>query len=68
MRNPDRLYKLYIDLMNEHKNNFPDWRFTQLMLNFFSWYRQKFNNDGFYMEDEIFKNKFKDFINEMKGE
>lgn len=67
MRNPDRLYKFYNELMNEHMKNFPDWRFFQLINNFFAWFAMKHKNDGFYLEEDEFIEAFKEFVNEMKG-
>lgn len=59
MRDPNRLYKFYNELMNEHMENLPDWRFGQLMNNFFSW----LNRDYFYLEDDEFIKIFKEYIN-----
>lgn len=48
MREPDRLDRLYEYLKDIHKQNFPDWRFFQLVYNFLSWYGQ----DPFFIEDD----------------
>lgn len=37
MRNPDRLDSFYELMHDIHKNSFPDFRFGQLISNFFSW-------------------------------
>ena len=37
MRNPNRLDNFYFQLREIHKTQFPDWRFGQLMSNFFGW-------------------------------
>lgn len=62
MRDPDRLYKFYNELMNEHMENLPDWRFGQLMINFFHWLKLKYNHDGFYLEDDHFIKIFEEYI------
>ena len=57
MRDPNRIYKYTIKLA-EVWNTVPDWRFSQLMSNFFAY----LGRDPFYMEDEEFFDKLEEFI------
>lgn len=53
MRDPNRLYKFYNELMRIHMEEFPDWRFGQLIGNFEAWlFRVKNVGDIFYIEEE----------------
>lgn len=65
MRDPNRLYKFYYNLLDKHQSICPDWRFSQLMINFFNWHKNKYQTDGFYIEDDIFSTRFNEFINEV---
>lgn len=51
MRNPDRLDFFYDRLKLIHKQYFPDWRFGQLMNNFFGWLGSVAT--FYYEEDEL---------------
>ena len=66
MRKPDRLDFFYEKIKNIHKENVPDWRFMQLMLNFLSWHVDKYKTDGFYIEEDEYLKRFEIFINEIK--
>ena len=66
MRNPERLYSFYEKIMKIHMKEFPDWRFGQLMCNFF-YYVQDKGNDPFFLEEDRFIKEFKEFTNGMKG-
>ena len=66
MRNPDRLDSFYNELKNIHKNQFPDWRFGQLILNFLSWHYNIFKTDGFYIEEKEFLNRFNQYVEDLK--
>jgi hypothetical protein len=46
MRDTGRLDSFYDEVKHIHAENFPDWRFGQLMLNFFSAYASE--GDAFY--------------------
>ena len=37
MRDPNRLNSFYNTMKKIHRKTFPDWRFGQLMSNFFGW-------------------------------
>lgn len=62
MRDPNRLNELYDYLKEIHKQNFPDWRFFQFMVNFIQWY----GRDPFYLEDDKIKEKIEHFVKATK--
>ena len=51
MRAPERLDRFYDDMKIIHKNSFPDWRFGQLMCNFFGWVFTEKKVDPFFPEE-----------------
>lgn len=51
MRDPDRLDDFYGKLKDFHAAYFPDWRFGQLVCNFFSWCATEKRIDVFYIEE-----------------
>lgn len=61
MRNPDRIDLFCTEMAKIWKEEVPDWRFGQLMINFLSWLGQ----DPFYMEDNKFMDKFHEFIDSL---
>lgn len=63
MRDPNRLFKIYDTMFEYHKEN-PDLRMMQILNNFFRWYMMRYKNDGFYLEDNDFIIRFKEFISE----
>lgn len=64
MRDPNRLDAFYEKLKEIHKENFPDWRFSQLISNFADWY----GGDIFYMEEDRLIELLEKFTKEVKGE
>lgn len=64
MRDEGRIMPLVTRLGRLWQRYCPDWRFMQLMSNFALWY----GVDPFYMEDDQFVEKFKEFIDEEFGE
>lgn len=60
MRYPNRLYTFYNEVMRIHMEQFPDWRYSQLMLNFFGWLQQQ-GIDSFYFEENMTLELFKEF-------
>lgn len=64
MRDPNRLFKIYDIMYDYHKKN-PDLRMMQFLNNFLSWYYSKYKNDGFYLEDDNFIEKFNEFKKEI---
>lgn len=47
MRDIERLDRFYSRLRTIHAENFPDWRFGQLIMNFVAW-----RGDIFYLEED----------------
>lgn len=64
MRDINRLDNFYNNLKELHKQ-LPDWRFGQFMMNFFSWYYQKYKKDCFYIEEKEMLKYIREFINDM---
>ena len=62
MRNENRIYPICIEIAIEWQNTCPDWRFMQLFDNFQKW----LGNDGFYLEDDKFMEKFKEYMSLLK--
>lgn len=60
MRDPNRLDNFYNELKELHKTFFPDWRFSQFFMNFCGWY-----GDPFYLEEDRFLTRVKDYIKVM---
>ena len=58
MRNTGRIFPLCNEIAILWADVCPDWRFTQLMNNFLSW----MGSDCFYVEDDRFLQKFKEFM------
>ena len=67
MRDINRLDNLYEKIKEYHKYNIPDFRFIQLMINFLIWHHNKYNTDGFYIEDDECIKRFNEFIFDLKG-
>lgn len=61
MRNEGRIMPLMMQAGRLWQYHCPDWRFMQLMSNFTVWY----GADPFYMEDDEFLAKFKEYMTEM---
>lgn len=58
MRNPDRIDKFCNELAKIWKENCPDWRFGQLMVNVLN----SMPNDPFFPEEDEMLQFFKDFF------
>ena len=58
MRNSDRIYDFTYHLAELWEKYCPDWRFAQLMSNFYSYYK----SDLFYNEEKQFMEKFECYI------
>ena len=61
MRNPHRLDNFYDTVKQIHKKSFPDWRFGQLMSNFFGWLYSEKKIDLFFPEEDKMLDYFKEF-------
>lgn len=63
MREIKRIDSFTNEINQIWKDNFPDWRFGQLMVNFMSWY----GTDIFYLEEDKFLEIFNQFVKEIKN-
>ena len=63
MRDPNRLKTFYEQLEYIHRVNFPDWRFSQFLSNFVSWY----GNDIYYIEENELLGLLNLYVVEMRG-
>ena len=61
MRDPNRLYSFYNQLLTIHVDKFPDLRFGQLISNFFEWLKHEKGIDVFYLEEDDFMKYFKEY-------
>lgn len=68
MRNPNRLYDFYDQLIQIHKQSFPDLRFGQLMCNFFSWLQSSKERDCFYIEENEMIEYLKEYANKYSND
>ena len=67
MRNPDRLDEFYDKLKWIHKTYFPDWRFTQFMINFRRWQETHCETDGWYLEEDKALERLMEYVNWCRG-
>ena len=58
MRNPDRFYSFTYHLADLWSKYCPDWRFAQLISNFYTYY----GSDLFYNEEDQFMERFECYI------
>lgn len=65
MRDPKRLDKFYDEFKAIHQESFPDWRYLQLMINFFGWIYEKTKTDGFFLEEDKALELFREFAKEI---
>ncbi len=61
MRDINRLDSFYDTLKDYHKKYIPDWRFGQFLSNFLSWYTKNYQIDFFFIEEDEFIDRVKDF-------
>lgn len=69
MRDVNRLYGFYNELMKIHMENFPDWRFGQLINNLERWLQINNKipwNDIFYVEEDKMLEYLKEFVKDIK--
>ena len=62
MRDPNRIPNFMYELGDIWQKELPDWRFGQLMYNFMADY-----GDPFYLEEDKFLEKFKEYVDKVKG-
>jgi hypothetical protein len=66
MRDKERLNNFYDIMRILHKNTFPDWRFGQLISNFFGWIYQEKKRDIFYIEEKEMLEYFEEYCASFK--
>lgn len=67
MRDVNRLYGFYNELMKIHMENFPDWRFGQLINNLERWLQvNKKIDDIFYIEEDAMLRYINEFVEDLK--
>ena len=68
MRDVNRLYGFYDELMKIHMEYFPDWRFGQLINNLERWLQvNKKIGDIFYIEENVMLNYINEFVEDVGG-
>ena len=72
MRDPNRLDSFYDEFKKIHKEKFPDWRFGQLISNFFGWaLNEKKCADIWFPEEDRWIELLKEYVDSFykhKGE
>ncbi len=68
MREPNRLYNFYRELQKIHITFFPDWRFGQLMLNFFHWLTNEKGIDVFFPEEDMMIEYLREYTESLGNE
>ncbi len=66
MRDPNRLDNFYEEFKRIHKEHFNDWRFGQLISNFFSWIYNEKKRDCFFPEETDMLTLLKEYAGEDK--
>ena len=65
MREIFRLDEFYEKFCSLHKEYLPDWRFGQLICNFFGWYAAQTRCDVFFLEEDDMIEWFERYVKEM---
>lgn len=65
MRDPKRLDNFYDSMRRIHQEKLPDWRFGQLMSNFFSWLVAQKLVDYFYLGDALMLKYFEEYVDSL---
>ena len=66
MRDPNRLDKFYEEFCKIHKEKLPDWRFGQLISNFFGWIYSEKKMDIWFPEENKMLELFKEYTEGIK--
>ena len=67
MRDVNRLYGFYNELMKIHMEHFPDWRFGQLVSNLERWLQaNKKINDIYFIEEDAMLRYINEFVESSK--
>ena len=67
MRDPNRLDDFYEEFKNIHRKHFPDYRFGQLISNFFGWIVSAKERDIFFPEEEEMLKLFHEYVDSLKN-
>ena len=67
MRDPNRLDDFYEEFKNIHRKHFPDWRFGQLISNFFGWIASAKERDIFFPEEKEMLKLFHEYVDSLKN-
>ena len=65
MRDVNRIEPFLNEFGELWKNNFPDWRFGQLINNFLVWLHSSKSRDCFFPEEDAMINYFKEYCEDM---
>ena len=63
----DEIIEIWDEFMDFHMD-YPHFRFMQVITTFQNWYERTYKTDGFYIEDDILLERFKEFLKYVKGE
>ena len=63
MRDPRRINNFCVELGCLWQDNFPDWRFGQLVSNFAGWCQTKKRIDIFHLEEDKFLALLQEYVN-----
>lgn len=67
MRNPQRPDAFYESVKKIHKESFPDWRFGQLVFNFWCWLSNEKHIDIFFPEEDETIKLLKEYVKWSEG-
>ena len=57
----NEIIKIWDGFTNFHMD-YPDLRFMQIIIMFQNWHQKTYKTDGFYVEDDILLERFKEFL------
>jgi len=60
------IIEIWNEFMDFHMD-YPHFRFMQIITMFQNWYQKTYETDGFYVEDDILLERFKEFLIYVKG-
>lgn len=55
------IIEIWNDFMDFHMD-YPHFRFMQIIMMFQNWHQKTYETDGFYVEDDILLERFKEFL------
>ena len=62
----DEIIEIWDEFMDFHMD-YPHFRFMQIITTFQNWHQNTYKTDGFYIEDDILLERFKEFLIYVKG-